>query len=496
MIKKQKKTHVPTLPVMHPDEYELMANYFSNDFEEQIGFLKIMADEDKEPFLPLIKDISFLSTIITDKQWATYKTRLGLTQTPRILMITSFTKTTYDLQDILAATPYLKTLKFCDKFRRRSDLIEFEKIVYPPSLESLEFDKFSAVFDKQLAYLPLKKLTFGYYSNFIFSSVVLPRTLETLTFGHDFNQDIHCNQLSACFLKTLIFGDLFDKDLFHVVLPCTLETLKFGEKFNSPLNPFQLSTTSLKTLVFGDQYNSESFSDLNLPSTLETLIFKREFNQFLRPTQLVNTSLITLIFGNNFNPFPKNFKFVVLPTSLKILDFGNTFNQKILDDQLVNTSLESLTFGSFFRNGQVGYTGASFESVILPKSLKELAIYSGLELGKEQLLNTSLTVLKYGGMSTSKFSNIKLPSTLDNLEFVRGFFDELEPCQFSNLRVKYLKFHSDYQKEILLEHLCKPDIATFSLTLSKQYKVPVLFPSTRQVSMYNGYNIQVFNLTL
>ena len=97
-------------PIMHPDEYEIMANYFSDDFEEQIGFLKVMSDLDNEPFLPLIKDISFLSITITDKQWLAWHGNLGLTQTPRTLRITHFTKTTWGLQQLLLLTPYLKTL--------------------------------------------------------------------------------------------------------------------------------------------------------------------------------------------------------------------------------------------------------------------------------------------------------------------------------------------------------------------------------------------------
>lgn len=98
-------------PIMHPDEYEIMANYFSDNFEEQIGFLKVVADLDNEPFLPLIKDISFLTTNITDEEWITYHKQLGLTQTPRILILTSFTKTAKDLQDLLLLTPYVKTLR-------------------------------------------------------------------------------------------------------------------------------------------------------------------------------------------------------------------------------------------------------------------------------------------------------------------------------------------------------------------------------------------------
>ena len=97
-------------PIMHPDVYEIMANYFSDNFEEQIGFLKVVADLDNEPFLPMIKDISFLTTNITDEEWITYHEQLGLTQTPRILILTSFTKTAKDLQDLLLLTPYLKTL--------------------------------------------------------------------------------------------------------------------------------------------------------------------------------------------------------------------------------------------------------------------------------------------------------------------------------------------------------------------------------------------------
>jgi hypothetical protein len=97
-------------PIMHPDNYEIMANYFSDDFEDQIRFLKLMSDLDNEPFLPLIKDISFLSITITDKQWLAWHGNLGLTQTPRTLRITHFTNTIWGLKQLLLLTPYLKTI--------------------------------------------------------------------------------------------------------------------------------------------------------------------------------------------------------------------------------------------------------------------------------------------------------------------------------------------------------------------------------------------------
>ena len=111
-------------PIMHPDEYELMANYFSNEFEEQIGFFKVMSDLDNEPFLPLIKNISFLTTNITDKQWSTYHKDLGLTQTPRILILTSFTENIRDLQDLVLLTPWLRIVKLTEHTSiSRADLL-------------------------------------------------------------------------------------------------------------------------------------------------------------------------------------------------------------------------------------------------------------------------------------------------------------------------------------------------------------------------------------
>lgn len=111
-------------PIMHPDVYEIMANYFSDDFEEQIGFFKVMSDLDNEPFLPLIKNISFLTTNITDKQWSTYHKDLGLTQTPRILILTSFTENIRDLQDLVLLTPFLRIVKLTEHTSiSRADLL-------------------------------------------------------------------------------------------------------------------------------------------------------------------------------------------------------------------------------------------------------------------------------------------------------------------------------------------------------------------------------------
>ena len=493
-------------PIMHPDEYEIMANYFSNDFEEQMGFFKIMADLDNEPFLPLVKNISFLSTDITDKQWITYHKKLGLTQTPRTLIVTCFTKTTEKLQELLLLTPYLKTLKFCDK--KRKPLFEqfaYNRIVYPPNLENLMFDKYSDFFDYQLAHLPLQKLIVGKQFNSDFDKVVLPACLESLTFGKDFNQRIGKTQLKFCSLKELVFGDRFDHPLTCVELPKTLETLVFGFDYSGDINEYDVDlryTPNLKNLTFGYSFNSDVFYNAVLPDTLETLTFGRFFNQPLRRDQLVKTSLKKLIFGDHFDS--PSFRFVELPKTLEILEFGKDFNHPLDNNQICNTSLHSLIFGARFHGCEhvnniqgILVNNNVFKHVVLPPTLRKLCVSGGTILGSNQLMCTSLTHLTYGGANHrinnenyyyTHFSKVKLPSTLKVLEFTYGFNAELYCQQFSTLQLEYLKFHGDYNKVIFLEAFCKPDVQVFTLNISKNYGLPLVFPNNRQVILIPNRN--------
>ncbi len=134
--------------------------------------------------------------------------------------------------------------------------------------------------------------------------IVLPVSLQTLTFGFHFNQPLSGLTLPAS-LHTIEFGYYFNSPLDGITLPANLHTLTFGTFFNQPLNGITLPP-NLNTLTFG-QYFNQSLNCVTLPSNLHALIFGDEFNQPL--TQ------------------------VVFPASLNTLTLGRCFFQSLLDVQ-------------------------------------------------------------------------------------------------------------------------------------------------------------------
>ena len=62
----------------------------------------------------------------------------------------------------------------------------------------------------------------------------LPKSLCTLTFAHDFNQEIHRMRLPAG-LQRLTFGADFNQSLDNVTWPAGLQSLTFGDNFNQSL---------------------------------------------------------------------------------------------------------------------------------------------------------------------------------------------------------------------------------------------------------------------
>ena len=75
----------------------------------------------------------------------------------------------------------------------------------------------------------------------------LPKTLQTLTFGDTFNQNLKGMTFPSN-LQSLKFGDNFNQKLGAVSFPSTLQSLTFGSKFTQNLEDVILSD-SLRILV-------------------------------------------------------------------------------------------------------------------------------------------------------------------------------------------------------------------------------------------------------
>ena len=165
----------------------------------------------------------------------------------------------------------------------------------------------------------------------------LPRSLETLALGHDFNETLKEVSLPSS-LQSLTFGFGFDQTLEGVRLPNKLQSLTFGYRFNHTLQRVKLPNC-LQSLTFGWKFN-QTLTGVIFPSSLESLAFGYEFNQPLEG--------------------------VSLPCGLKSLRFGRKFNQT-LEGVCLPSSLQSLQFDCLFNQG--------LERVTLPSGLQQFDIW-------------------------------------------------------------------------------------------------------------------------
>ena len=198
----------------------------------------------------------------------------------------------------------------------------------------------------------------------------LPETLESLTFGTDFNQGL-CDMHMLTRLQSLTFGARFNQSLDRVTLPPSLETLTFGADFNQGLEAVTLPA-SLQALTLGRGF-SHSLEGVTLPPSLETLAFQSGIVCYWYPDQgnivtfgfnnslervILPSNLQTLTFGDRFN---QSLERVILPSNLQTLTFGDRFNQS-LDRVTLPPSLETLTFGADFNQGLEAVTDPPSQS--------------------------------------------------------------------------------------------------------------------------------------
>ena len=79
--------------------------------------------------------------------------------------------------------------------------------------------------------------------------IQLPSSLQSLSFGDDFNQRLDGIQLPSS-LQILTFDRSFNQSLDGISLPSSLQSLTFGYYFNQRLDGIQLPS-SLQSLTFG-----------------------------------------------------------------------------------------------------------------------------------------------------------------------------------------------------------------------------------------------------
>ncbi|CAJ1339203.1 unnamed protein product [Effrenium voratum] len=154
-------------------------------------------------------------------------------------------------------------------------------VILPESLQCLTFGDQSL--DGVTLPSSLECLTLGKLCAFSSQDVVLPAGLKTLTLGDDCDQSLKDLALPRS-LQTLSFGKHFDHSLEDILLPSSLQSLSFGECFNKSLQGIALPT-NLRSLNLGELFN-QPMQGVDLPDTLESLTFGDHFNQALRGVRL------------------------------------------------------------------------------------------------------------------------------------------------------------------------------------------------------------------
>ncbi|EFA74612.1 hypothetical protein PPL_11580 [Heterostelium album PN500] len=245
----------------------------------------------------------------------------------------------------------------CCEFIDQSTIIEYQD-TKEHTLETNDFNLKTIdheISEPTFSNINATRGTKGYISPVI---GVLPKSLESLSFGLGFNQILSVGVLPES-LKSLVFGYSFNQILSVGVLPKSLESLVFGNRFSQILS-IGVLPKSLESLEFGNRFN-QILSVGVLPESLKSLKFGNKFNQILS-IGVLPESLESLVFGNRFN---QKLSVGVLPESLKLLEFGNRFNQ-ILSVGVLPKSLESLVFGNKFNQ--------ILSVDVLPESLKSLSM--------------------------------------------------------------------------------------------------------------------------
>lgn len=364
----------------------------------------------------------------------------------------------------------LKTLTFMYYYQDQDNTCTLDDIL-PPKLEYLVCHNYYSKITKNTFPNTLKKLEFnGSFEQFC---EMLPPSLETLIFGHDFNLPIKEN-----------------------ILPSTITELEFGDRFNQPIGK-NILPSSLKSLKFNHNFNQQINENV-LPSTLETLIFVGIFNTFIKKNVLP-LNLKHLNLGDCFNQPLDDF---ALPQELENITSSDEFNKPIMNamDSLFNNdkamlnfyklALNKLNFGLDFKTStyiqspstlflsnvhnlvlkyHLNKSNNDYKSTtdVLTSMLKNLN-KSPTEQTKEishvlkSVLPASLEILEFGDMFNQPFS--QLPAQLKTLKLGKHFTKSLDwnilpysllylehyecktlnnlskvPPEFENLKVKTLK---------------------------------------------------------
>eukprot|EP00435_Cladocopium_sp_Y103_P072967 s282_g41.t3 len=299
-----------------------------------------------------------------------------------------------------------------------------EKVALPCNLQQLAFVADSC-FDQSLenVILPKNLQTFSlgtaYSQNFTF-----PPNLQSLTLGTKLAESTAClpqlAELASLTLHTSVSDEALPGERrCRVMLPESLQTLTFGGGFNQSLEGLRLPE-HLRSLTFGCKEN-ESLETITLPESLESLTFSGSFNRSIDNVTLPS-NLQSLTFGRNFN---QNMDNVIFPLRLQSVIFGRLFNQS-LEHVTFPPNLKSLTLATDYAPSLQGFN-QSLEGVTFPSSLQTLTLGYHFNQSLEGVVFPEhLESLTFGHLFNQSLEGVRFPESLQTLKFGDSFQHSLK----------------------------------------------------------------------
>lgn len=331
----------------------------------------------------------------------------------------------------------------------------------------------------------------------------LPDSMISIRLGTLFNQDIN-TPIGSVFgrkLKYLVFGSSFNRPLYNVQLirlhgvkramitfgmPKSMEYIEFGNDFNQYIVISGVSfLPKVRYIKFGNLFNKPIIGAFR--EGLEILKFGLKFNQPFEEDGIngIPSSLKHLDIGGNFNEslFYKNSDNKILPDSLKVLYLSQISNTLLIKGvtSALPKNLEELYFSSNWNCQNICARMVEGKIIkILPDNLKVLYLSdifnSPLSIKGEKLLPDTITTLKFG----DKF---------DQSLFIDGTSESALPKNIKNLI-----FGSEFKSELLIDgKMALPDdieCVTFGrgyVLPKREDKTQLLFPSNINVCYFGSF---------
>ncbi|KAN0044741.1 hypothetical protein ACTA71_006264 [Dictyostelium dimigraforme] len=359
---------------------------------------------------------------------------------------------------------------------------------------TLEYLKFGNDFSKPLPIGTINQglltIIFGQCFNQPLEIGSLPNTLKYCHFSKNYNQKLAKGVLPDSLLKVVFNLDHSIDNIFeNETLPKSLDSIVFGHEFNVEFTSLDFFPPNIKSLHIPHHYNKK-FTANSFPSTIEKLFLhslKHCFSNDLIGIFKNGLKELTIVkFDKNENPyikgmFPEGLQILninspiyqgLLPNSLKELVLSST-NQTDLTVGNLPQSLKKLEINTYVKNLTIGSLPDSIEELIIGELVSSQSI-------SRQLLPKSLRKLTLQKKILTKIDEYSFPENLESL-----ILENLN--QLNNLDLTKMK--SLVQLKILNDPIFMSDTQTIP-----SIKLPPCLVYFKYVSLFsNNYTFNSQN---